>query len=439
MLSWDERALAVLERLHRAGFQAVLVGGCVRDSLLSIPPHDYDAATSARPEQIEAACRDLRCVETGIQHGTVTVLSGGLPVEVTTFRKEGVYTDHRHPDRVEFTGELTQDLARRDFTVNAIAWSPAGLTDPFGGQRDLAARTIRCVGRPERRFAEDALRMLRGLRLAAQLSFSMEEETAAAIHRGRGGLEFVAWERITAELVRLLCAPGAERVLLDFPDVVTQVLPELAPAVGFPQHNPHHIWDVYTHSVKALAQTPPRPALRLAALLHDAGKPETFTRDENGVGHFYGHPGASAALAERAFARLRLDNATRDRALVLIRRHDLPVEDTPRWARRWLARLGPEVLLDLLALKRADRLACAPEEGDSLALLDRTERTVRQVLEEAPCLTLKDLAVNGRDAQSVGLRGPAIGAALRGLLELVVEGEVENQRERLMEKMREYC
>ena len=238
---WDPRALAVLRRLEVAGHRAVLVGGCVRDSLLGLSPHDYDAATSALPAQIEAACAGLKCLETGLKHGTVTVLSDGLPVEVTTFRKEGTYSDHRHPDRVEFTDDLAQDLARRDFTVNAMAWEDGGLVDLFGGQADLKSRLVRCVGDPDRRFEEDALRLLRGLRLAAQLDFTLHPDTAAAIRRRTPQLEHVAWERISAEFLRLLCSPGAGRVLLDFPEVAVTRTPEPPPAGGFERESPPHL------------------------------------------------------------------------------------------------------------------------------------------------------------------------------------------------------
>ena len=435
MLHWDERAIEVLRRLEARGHRAVLVGGCVRDSLLSIPLHDYDAATSARPEEVLAACADLRCIETGRKHGTITVLSGGLPVEVTTFRREGDYSDHRRPDRVEFSLHLEEDLARRDFTINAMAWEPVGLVDLYGGRKDLADRLVRCVGDPLRRFEEDALRILRGLRLAAQLEFDLHPDTAEAIHRRAGDLRHVAWERIWAEFSRLLCSPGMEHILLEFPDVAAAILPELAPALGFDQRSPHHLYDVYIHCVKAAAHVPPIPALRLAALLHDVGKPASFSADEQGVGHFYNHTEAGLPLAQQALARLRVDNATRDRALTLIRRHHLPVEDSDQWAGRWLRRLGGDALLDLLALKKADALSCAHRE-EGTDLLDRAEERVRALLAAAPCLTLKDLAVNGRDAMAAGLSGPAVGVALNGLLDRVAEGDLPNDREILLRHLK---
>ena len=435
MPRWDERALRVVQLLRKAGFRAVLVGGCVRDSLLSIPPHDYDIATSALPGQVLEVCADLRCVETGLKHGTVTVLSDGLPLEVTTFRKEGDYTDHRRPDKVTFTDDLTEDLARRDFTINAIAWEPEGLADPFGGRADLRGRLIRCVGEPDRRFSEDALRPLRGLRLAAQLDFSLEENTAAALRRHIPELRYVAWERISAEFIRLLCAPAAHRVLLDFPQAVTQIFPEMEATVGFDQRNPHHCYDVYTHSIKALENVPPDPALRLAALLHDVGKPPAFTLDEAGVGHFYGHPKISAQLSEKALGRLRLDRATLERTLTLIARHDLPVEPSRRWAGRWLSRLGEETFFDLMVLKRADGLACAMPGGEREQIRKLAEEIARAMVAQRACFTLKDLAVNGHDALEAGLRGPEIGAALRELLERVAQGELPNRREALLEAL----
>lgn len=434
MPNWDQRALDVLHTLHQAGHQAVLVGGCVRDSLLGIPPHDYDAATSALPNEIKAACAQFHCIDTGARHGTVTILSGGLPVEVTTFRRESGYSDHRRPDRVEFTSSLTEDLARRDFTINALAWDQCGLVDPFGGREDLQNRLIRCVGHPDTRFEEDALRVIRGLRLSAQLRFTIHPDTAAAIRRHVPQLDLVAQERICAEFTRLLCSPGAEEVLLSFPEAAVQIIPELAPTVSFDQRSPHHIYDVYTHCVKAVAHVPPLPALRLAALLHDVGKPTTFFVGEDGNGHFYGHEKESVRLADTALRRLRLDNATREEALFLIERHHLPVEASKKWAGRWLSRFGDERLFHLMALKRADGAACAPHPEAEMQL-DEAEKLAHELLQSAPCLSLKQLAVNGRDAMAAGLTGPAIGSALNALLSRVAEGELPNDRDILLQEL----
>ena len=436
MFHWDDRALDVLNRLTAAGHRAVLVGGCVRDSLLGIPPHDYDAATSALPDEIRAACAGLTCLDIGLKHGTITVLSGGIPVETTTFRKETTYSDHRHPDAVEFTNDLTEDLARRDFTVNAIAWESSGIADPFGGQADLKRRLIRCVGDPDRRFEEDALLILRGLRLAAQLEFTIHPDTAAAIRSHAPDLAHVAWERIWAEFSRLLCSPGAQEVLLSFPEVVCQIIPELAPCVGFDQKNFHHRYDVYTHSVMALANTPPLLPVRLAALLHDAGKPKTFSLDERGVGHFYGHPKHSVALADTALRRLRLPNDLREQVLTLIERHDLPVEPERKWVGRWLARLGEDTFSLLLHLKRGDRAACADPAPPSPDPFEVAESLALELLEEHACLSLKDLAVDGRDCLSAGLRGKEIGQTLQRLLDAVSEGVIPNERSILLDRIK---
>jgi len=438
MFHWDERALAILHRLHTAGHRAVLVGGCVRDSLLGIPPHDYDAATSALPEEIKAACADFQCLDIGLKHGTVTVLSGGIPVEVTTFRRETGYSDHRHPDGVEFTSDLTEDLARRDFTINAIAWEKSGLNDPFDGQGDLRRKLIRCVGDPDRRFEEDALRILRGLRLAAQLGFDLHPDTAAAIHRHAGDLRHVARERIWAEFSRLVCYPGAKDILLKFPDVICEFLPELAPCVGFDQKNNHHCHDVYTHSVMALDAAPPLLSVRLAALLHDLGKPDTFSLDEGGVGHFYGHPKRSAELTDTALRQLRVSSELREQVVLLVERHNLPVSPDRAWVGRWLSRLGEENFFPLLALKRADRAACAdpiPPSPDPLAL---AEEIARELLAQRACFSLKNLAVNGRDCMTAGLQGKEIGRALQRLLEQVSEGNLPNERDILLRSLEQY-
>lgn len=434
MIQWDPRALEVLARLRASGYQAVLVGGCVRDFLRGKEPHDYDAATSAQPEEIIAACANLHCIPTGLRHGTVTVLCQGLPVEVTTFRQEGTYSDGRHPDQVSFTTSLTEDLARRDFTVNAMAWDEDGLADRFGGRADLEAGLIRCVGEPERRFQEDALRILRGLRLAAQLEFAIHPDTAQAIRTETPRLAMVARERIGGEFLRLLCGPGAGRVLLDFPQTVCEIVPQLAPTVGFDQKNPHHAWDAYTHLVKTVEKVPPQSALRLAALLHDVGKPATFFVDEGGTGHFYGHAEESARLCEDIAQQLRLDSATRNRVVTLVQRHHLPLQPTKACVGRWLRRLGPELFFQLIDLMKADGASCLPKQS-AREELDEVADLARAILAQAPCLTLKGLAVNGRDAMAAGLSGPAIGRALNYLLDQVVEGTLPNERNILLKHL----
>lgn len=317
-----------------------------------------------------------------------------------------------------------------------MAWEPSGLTDPFGGRADLAAGVIRCVREPERRFGEDALRLLRALRFAAQLDFRLEEGTAAGVRACAPQLACVSRERVAEELKRLVCGPAAGRVLLDCPEVLTgQVLPELAPAVGFDQRNPHHSYDVYTHCVRALERVPAEPGLRLAALLHDVGKPGCCTVDREGVGHFYGHAAAGAELADACLRRLRLDNALRERVVTLIRRHDLQLEPEPRLVKRWLGRLGPELFFQWTALAKADAGAKFPDRAPGAARWEQVEALARQILAERPCLTLRDLEADGNDALARGLRGPAVGRALAALLEEVMEGRLPNHRAELMAEL----
>lgn len=424
--------LPVVESLERAGHPAYLVGGAVRDASMGLAPHDLDITTPATPEQVLSACRQWRCIETGIQHGTVTVLSPSGPVEVTTFRTEGTYSDHRRPDCVTFTPHLEEDLSRRDFTVNAMALGRDGLHDPFGGQADLAARQLRCVGDPLLRFQEDALRVLRALRFSACLDFTIQAETAAAMAQSLPLLDYVARERILSELMRLVCGPAAHRVLLDWPQMVTALIPELGPAIGFQQHTPYHRYDVYSHSIYAMSDTPPDVVLRLAALLHDVGKPDTFTPDRHGVGHFPGHNDAGARLADRALRRLRLDNVRRTAVCDLIAHHGMLMRLDPQETAQALAKLGEERFFQLLALDRADNSAKPQDMAPPPEHWTAIETQARRLLAEDRCLWLHQLAVDGGDLRSLGLQGPEIGRTLQSLLDRVVSGELPNRRETLL-------
>ena len=436
MMNWEPRALAVLDALEDAGYQTVLVGGCVRDYLLGKDSRDYDAATAALPEQMLEVFRDWKVVETGRRHGTLTIFSDGLPVEVTTFRTEGVYTDHRHPDGVQFTTDLKADLARRDFTINAMAWGRDGLTDLFEGQEDLRAGILRCVGDPEKRFNEDAVRILRCLRFAARPGFWIHPDTQAALKNQVRMLDMVSRERVTEEFLELLCQPDVERILLENPEVVRQIIPEMTATMGFDQHTPYHCYDVYTHSVKAMGQVPPRRVMRLAALLHDIAKPLTYSPDEQGVGHFPDHPKLGAQLADQALRRLKLDNSTREQVVTLIDRHGMRLPAEEKVVKRWLSRLGPELFFELMTLDRADNSAKRPEMVRPPQHWLDLDKVARQVLSQADCLSMKDLAVNGNDALKAGLKGREIGRILNRLLEDVVEGRLPNQREVLLEELK---
>lgn len=437
-LAVPTKAQRALDLLHAAGHEAWLVGGCVRDLLLGRTPGDVDLTTSALPEETLRVFAGLPTFTTGLRHGTVTVLLDGTPIEVTTYRVDGAYTDARHPDGVTFTRSLREDAARRDFTINAMAYDRgAGLRDWFGGREDLAARTIRCIGDPEHRFREDALRILRALRFASVLTFTIDPATAAAARACAPLLAHVSAERIWAELGKLLCGPGAGTVLRAYPDVLGVVLPELLPMVGFDQRNEHHCWDLLTHTAIALDHVPPRPVLRWAALLHDAAKPSCFRLGQDGQGHYHGHAQAGAALADAALRRLRSDRATRERVVTLVRCHDGPLPEDLRLLRRRLARLGPECFFELVRLQQGDALALDPAYCTRVERLERIDRMARDLLSQPVCLTTHDLAVRGEDLLALGYRGPAIGRAQRALLDRVLDGSVPNEREALLQALGE--
>ena len=425
--------------LNEAGFEAFVVGGAVRDLLRGAPVHDWDVTTSALPEQTKAVFADYRLIETGIKHGTVTVLLDGIPLEITTYRTEGTYSDHRRPDRVEFTRSLHEDLARRDFTVNAMAWHPeTGVVDPYGGQADLKNRIIRCVGDPDKRFQEDALRMLRGLRFASRLGFSIEEDTSAAIHRNRELLSAIAAERIREELTGLLCGSCVEAVLRSYPDVIAVPIPELAPQVGFHQHNRHHCHDVWGHTIAAVASIPDEPALRWAALLHDTGKPARFFLDDQGVGHFYGHAAESAVIARAVTTRLRFDNATREEILFLVEQHHLFAEASEQSIRRAIQRFGIRRLRQLKWIFRADILSKSPHCLFQLELLDGLYDTINAMAAQQDRLTPKDLDLNGGDLLALGYQGPEVGQAMERLVNAVVFEGLENKKNVLLTYLAEH-
>jgi len=421
----------ILKLLEAHGHAAHCVGGCVRDPLLGRTPEDWDVATSALPEETLAVFPG-RAFPTGLRHGTVTVREGSYSVEVTTFRTDGPYADSRHPDSVTFTRSLRDDLSRRDFTVNAMAVDLRGeLTDPFGGQADLKAQVLRCVGDPEERFGEDALRILRCLRFSATLGFSVEAETARGLRDCKGLLSNIAAERVRSELTKLLCGKAAAEVLREYPEVVGAVLPEILPMVGFEQHSRYHCYDVWEHTLHALAAAPQEPVLRWAVLLHDVGKPCCFTRDERG-GHFYGHPAVSAEIADAVLRRLKFDNATRDAVTTLVAWHDREIPRTEKGVRRALMKLGEERMRQLTEVKRADNLGQAPELRSRLREVERGAEILDALLARDACFSLKQLAVNGRDLMELGLRGPEIGAALDRLISAVVDGELPNEKSALL-------
>lgn len=430
-------AAELIALLEAGGFEAWAVGGCVRDSLLGRPVHDWDVCTNALPDEVRRCCAGLPVLSTGEKHGTVSVGLGGAFYEVTTYRHDGVYRDHRRPESVTFVRGLAADLARRDFTVNAMAYNPrAGLVDLFGGREDLAQRRIRCVGAPAERFGEDALRVLRALRFASVLQFALEARTAAAAAAQAPLLREVSAERAYAELTRLLCGAGAGEVLSRFGAVLAPVLPEIVPCMGFDQHNPYHDRDVWQHTACAVGAAVPQADVRWAMLLHDLGKPDTFKRGADGTGHFIGHEARSEAIARAVLTRLKAESARTQAVCLLVALHGVPLEPTEKSVRRWLARLGPKRLDQLVAVHRADGAALAaahPAMPGRRAQLDAFEALVQRQLAQDACFTLRALAVKGGDVIAAGVpAGPDVGRVLRALLRAVVDGELPNSREALL-------
>lgn len=428
-----------LDLLEGKGFQAYAVGGCVRDRLLDMEPFDWNIATSALPcETAECFSGCARVMLTGAQLGTVSVILGGMRMEATTFRVDGDYSDTRRPDRVRFTGDIREDLRRRDFTVNAMAYHPRrGLVDPFGGYEDTKAGVLRCLGDPDARLSQDALRILRALRFMSQRGFTMEKKTGQAVLRCRELLRQLSAQRIAGETERLLCGAGVGAVLRQYHAVLEVFMPELAPMVGFRQRNPYHLYDVFEHTVRVVENVVPVREVRLAALLHDCGKPDCFSVDERGIGHFYGHPAHSVRHARDILGRLKYDKRTIELVCALIEHHDAYIPPEEKTVRRLLSRLGPERTQLLLELKKGDCIG----QGVSLERVEslrEAQRVAAAVVERGECLTLADMAVDGKDLIGIGApRGPYIGRLLDELLNRVIEGTLKNERGALLDASRE--
>ena len=425
----------ILRTLTGAGHEAYLVGGCVRDLLRGKQPHDWDICTSARPEETEACFAGSCIIETGLKHGTVTVMEEGEPYEITTFRTEGPYSDSRRPDYVEFVSSLEADLARRDFTMNAIAMGlDSSLCDPFGGAGDIQAGLIRCVGDPAQRFQEDGLRVMRALRFASCFRFGIEKETARAVHQSRAMLDRVASERINAELCKLLVGPGAADVIRNYPDIFCQFWPQLEPLVHMEQNNPWHCYDGWEHTLHAVDAVSEDLVLRLAMLLHDIGKPSCKTTGEDGVDHFRGHPAVSAKMADEMLRQLRFDTKTRERVVRLVELHDAEIPLREKTVRKWLGKLGQEAFFQLLEVKVADNKAQNPAMVQNrLAELAKIKVMAKSIIAQGACLSLRDLEVNGRDVIAAGVApGPVVGKVLDNLLERVIDGEAPNERDALI-------
>ena len=424
----------ILRVLENQGFEAFIVGGCVRDSILGRRPDDWDITTSARPEQVKALFR--RTVDTGVKHGTVTVLMDKESYEVTTYRIDGEYEDGRHPKEVAFTASLEEDLKRRDFTINAMAYHPdRGLVDLFHGMDDIRAEIIRCVGNPLERFGEDALRILRAVRFSAQLGFSIEEETRKGIEKLAPNLKLVSAERIQTELVKLLVSPHPDYFLTAYETGITrQFLPEFDACMETGQNTPHHCLSVGLHTLQSLLNIRPDKVLRLTMLLHDIGKPAVKKTDENGRDHFKMHGPAGEKMASAILRRLKFDNDTISKVCRLIRWHDNRPAPDMCSVRRAVNRIGEDIFPLYLEVQRADMLAqSAYKREEKAARLEGVNECYRKILEEGQCVSLKSMAVKGRDLLAAGYApGPELGEILDRLLEHVLEHPEDNEKDRLL-------
>ena len=428
----------MISRLEAAGFEAYAVGGGVRDILAGIQPEDWDMCASAEPSEVMDVFSDRKVIPTGIKHGTVTVIWDEGPVEITTFRAEGRYSDSRHPDSVEFVKDIKEDLARRDFTVNAMAYAPSkGLVDFFGGRQDLADSILRCVGEPAKRFEEDALRVLRALRFMSQKGFRADESTDAAIRSEFIRLEKIAQERITSEFIKLMCGEFAADVIDRYKEVFCFLIPELEAEVGYDQRSPYHNRTVWDHTLCAVKNIPAEPAFRVAMLFHDIAKPVVGVLDDNGRGRFVGHPAKGAEMADEILRRMKFPNDLREKIVELIRYHDAKMQSDRVSVRKWLSLLGEELFFQLMYVRYADSTGkyekyIGEAESKNQALIE----TAEAVLAEGDCFTKDTLAVSGTDVRDAGFSGKEIGEMLDWLLGEVIEDRLENDRGILIESLK---
>lgn len=430
----SNNAKEILNTLNEAGYEAFLVGGFVRDSLLGKKTDDYDITTNATPCKVKELFSEKRVIETGIKHGTVTVLSNGEPFEITTYRSDGEYLDSRHPSTVSFAVSLEEDLKRRDFTINALVADKNGeIYDYVGGISDLERKTIRTIGNPVDRFHEDALRILRAIRFSAMLGFTIEDRTVCAMNECKNLLSKISKERIASEITRTLCAKNVKNTLLAYYQIFAEIVPEIAIMKGFEQKTKYHIYDVLEHTANVIENIPPIPHLRLAALLHDTGKVYTFTVDEKGRGHFFGHAEKSLEVAKKYLNEYKYDNFTKDRVISLIKYHDYNFKPDRVSVKRYLSKFESDLFIELLELEIADKLAQNPSLETYKPFVD-VKNTALDVLIEGECYSLDTLAIDGNDLISVGFpKGRGIGNCLKSLLDLVIEEKLPNDKKALLD------
>ncbi|MBE6800020.1 MAG: HD domain-containing protein [Ruminococcaceae bacterium] len=423
----------ILQRLKNEGFEAYCVGGAVRDSIMGLTPGDWDITTSALPEETRELFVDFRTVDTGLKHGTLTVIIDKTPYEVTTFRIDGEYDDNRHPENVTFTGKIGDDLARRDFTVNALAYNEeCGLVDLYGGQDDIYNSIIRTVGDADTRFQEDGLRIMRALRFSATLGFEIEEKTKKAIHKNKDLLKNISAERITVELTKLLCGKNAFNILMEYPDVLAVFIPEIAPSVNFTQYGKKHAYDVWEHICHTVDTIPQDRILRLTMLLHDLGKVPTHKLNEKGDSTFKNHATVGGEMAKEILTRLKFDKKTINRVSFLVGCHDFEPPETKIKLKKHLKTKTPEDIRTLLVIKKSDRGALSESYRDINEGTAQTLQWLKEIEENNECCTISQLAVNGKDLEKSGLKGEEIGNALNDLLDAVIENKVKNTKTDLL-------
>lgn len=423
----------ILQRLKNAGFEAYCVGGAVRDSIMGVTPGDWDITTSALPEETKELFKDLRTVDTGLKHGTLTVIIDRTPYEVTTFRIDGEYGDNRHPENVTFTSKIGDDLARRDFTVNALAYNEeSGLVDLYGGQDDIYNSIIRTVGDADIRFKEDGLRIMRALRFSATLGFEIEEKTRKSIHKNKDLLKNISAERLTVELTKLICGKNAFNILMEYPDVLSVFIPEISPAVNFTQYGKKHAYDVWEHICHTVDTIPQNRILRLTMLLHDLGKVPTHKLNEMGDSTFKNHATVGGEMARGILTRLKFDKKTINRVSFLVGCHDFEPPETKIELKKHLKTKTPEDIKTLLVIKKSDRGALSESYRDISQGTAQTLKWLEEIENNNECCTISQLAVNGKDMEKKGLKGEEIGNALNSLLDAVIENKVENSKADLL-------
>jgi len=436
----NPNASHILDRLEEFGYESYIVGGCVRDMLMGKIPSDWDICTTAIPEEIKFVFSEYKTVDIGMEHGTVSVIMDGESFEITTMRTESDYADNRRPSCVQFVKSIELDLSRRDFTVNAIAYSPKrGLVDVFGGDQDIKNGIIKCVGEPDKRFLEDGLRIMRAIRFSSVLGFSIDEKTKESISRNKGILKNISRERIQIELVKLLMGEP-ENVLLEYSDVICEIIPELSLCIGFYQNTKHHSYDVYTHIVKSVSNAEKDELLRVVMLLHDIAKPLCCQTDFDGTTHFKGHDAKSAEIAGAVLKGLRFSRDFTVQAVNIIKYHDLRTPTSRRAVRRAISKIGAELFPILLDVQYADTLAQSMYlREEKLDRISKIRELYYEIIADADCIKISDLEIDGNDLIKLGYSGKEIGDLLTKALDAVIGDEIENDKKTLLKFIKGCC